>query len=92
MAEGASDFNGQKVLITGGGGYVGQRLGNALLEKGADVILFDVNFPQDSYAPMTCIQVLNRRPRPGQSYYGPLFQLTCSLYQNILMCSKGLGG
>ena len=61
MAEGASDFNGQKVLITGGGGYVGQRLGNALFEKGADVILFDVNFPQDSYAPMTCVQVIEGR-------------------------------
>ncbi|XP_064129807.1 short-chain dehydrogenase/reductase family 42E member 1 isoform X1 [Loxodonta africana] len=35
----------ETVLITGGGGYVGFRLGCALNQKGANVILFDINSP-----------------------------------------------
>ncbi|XP_004469005.1 short-chain dehydrogenase/reductase family 42E member 1 [Dasypus novemcinctus] len=35
----------ETVLITGGGGYVGFRLGCALNQKGVHVILFDINRP-----------------------------------------------
>ncbi|XP_053256095.1 short-chain dehydrogenase/reductase family 42E member 1 isoform X1 [Podarcis raffonei] len=35
----------ETVLITGGGGYFGFRLGGALSKKGVDVILFDVTEP-----------------------------------------------
>ncbi|NXI60749.1 D42E1 reductase, partial [Chloroceryle aenea] len=35
----------ERVLITGGGGYFGFRLGCAIYQKGVDVILFDVTKP-----------------------------------------------
>lgn len=41
------DFEGSKVVVTGGGGYFGCRLGRALRDKGADVVLFDIREPEN---------------------------------------------
>lgn len=38
----------ESVLITGGGGYFGFRLGCALNQKGAQVILFDISSPSET--------------------------------------------
>ena len=38
-------FQGKRVLVTGGGGYFGHKLGNALKKKGAEVIAFDISWP-----------------------------------------------
>ena len=43
-------FQGKRVLVTGGGGYFGHKLGNALERKGVEVILFDVFWPLDQRA------------------------------------------
>ncbi|NWJ10129.1 D42E1 reductase, partial [Crypturellus undulatus] len=43
--DGAARMAAGTVLITGGGGYFGFRLGCAMYEKGVDVILFDVVKP-----------------------------------------------
>lgn len=45
------------MLITGGGGYFGHKLGNELKRQGAEVILFDVAWPCSVYSQMKCIQV-----------------------------------
>lgn len=47
----------ERHLVTGGGGYAGLRLGKALQESGHDVILFDINEPQDIPENITFIQV-----------------------------------
>lgn len=53
-------FQGKRVLVTGGGGYFGHKLGNALKKKGAGVLLFDILWPLDktAYKQMECVQVL----------------------------------
>ena len=58
MAEQTS-FRGERVVVTGGGGYFGQRLGNTLKCKGADVILFDISWPleETAYEGMARFQV-----------------------------------
>lgn len=52
-------FHGKRVLITGGGGYFGHKLGNGLMKQGAVVVLFDVAWPFDdtAYSQMKCVQV-----------------------------------
>ena len=52
-------YQGKRVLITGGGGYFGHRLGNELKRQGAEVILFDVAWPFNVsvYSQMKCVQV-----------------------------------
>ena len=52
-------FRGEKVLLTGGGGYFGHKLGNELKMQGAEVVLFDIFWPFDelAYTRMKCIQV-----------------------------------
>lgn len=52
-------FLGKKVLLTGGGGYFGHKLGNELKMQGAEVVLFDIFWPYDemAYSHMKCIQV-----------------------------------
>ena len=52
-------FRGKKVLLTGGGGYFGHKLGNELKMQGAEVVLFDIFWPFDemAYTRMKCIQV-----------------------------------
>ncbi|XP_068673469.1 short-chain dehydrogenase/reductase family 42E member 1-like isoform X1 [Montipora foliosa] len=50
---------GEVALITGGGGYLGRKLGNELLRQGGKVILFDISWPFDndkSYSRMTCFK------------------------------------
>lgn len=51
-------FRGKKVLLTGGGGYFGHKLGNELKMQGAEVVLFDIFWPFDemAYTRMKCIQ------------------------------------
>ena len=44
-------------LVTGGGGYPGYRLGKALLQKGYNVVLFDIREPSDSVEGMEFIKV-----------------------------------
>ena len=44
-------------LVTGGGGYPGYRLGKALLQKGYNVVLFDIREPCDSVEGMEFIKV-----------------------------------
>ncbi|EDO48345.1 predicted protein [Nematostella vectensis] len=41
-------YEGKKVVVTGGAGYFGSRLGYALSEKGAEVTLFDIREPRHS--------------------------------------------
>ena len=50
---------GKKILVTGGGGYFGQKLGNELKKLGAVVVLFDISWPLDDvvYEQMECFQV-----------------------------------
>ena len=58
---------GEVALITGGGGYLGRKLGNELLRQGGKVILFDISWPFDndeSYSRMTCFKV---RSQPCKS-------------------------
>ena len=52
-------FRGKRVLVTGGGGYFGHKLGNELKRQGADVVLFDISWPFDemAYSDVECIQV-----------------------------------
>lgn len=52
-------FQGQKVLVTGGGGYFGHKLGNALKEIGAEVVLLDISWPleEGAYKQMECFRV-----------------------------------
>ena len=52
-------YQGKRVLITGGGGYFGHKLGNELKRQGAEVILFDVVWPFNVsvYSQMQCVQV-----------------------------------
>ena len=61
MAEDSNlvEFQGKRVLVTGGGGYFGHKLGNALRKKGAEVILFDISWPLDqtAYKQLECVQV-----------------------------------
>ena len=47
------------MLITGGGGYFGHKLGNELNRQGAEVALFDIYWPLDdtAYSQMECVQV-----------------------------------
>lgn len=52
----------ERHLVTGGGGYAGLRLGKALQESGHDVILFDINEPQDIPENITFIQGDIRNP------------------------------
>ena len=40
-------FQGKKILVTGGGGYFGHKLGNELKKMGAVVVLFDISRPLD---------------------------------------------
>lgn len=47
------------MLITGGGGYFGQKLGNELKRQGAEVLLFDIAWPFDDaevYSYIKCVQ------------------------------------
>ncbi|XP_012379884.2 putative short-chain dehydrogenase/reductase family 42E member 2 [Dasypus novemcinctus] len=44
---------GQKVLVTGGGGYLGFNLGSSLAKNGASVILLDIRRPQWELSPGT---------------------------------------
>ena len=58
MMDGSGDvFEGKRVLITGGGGYFGNELGNELKKQGAEVVLFDVAWPFDVSDEMKCVQV-----------------------------------
>ncbi|KAK2571853.1 Short-chain dehydrogenase/reductase family 42E member 1, partial [Acropora cervicornis] len=41
-------LQGKRMLITGGGGYFGQKLGNELKRQGAEVVLFDIAWPFDN--------------------------------------------
>lgn len=45
--------------MTGGGGYFGHKLGNALKKKGAEVLAFDISWPLDqtAYKQLECVQV-----------------------------------
>ena len=56
-------FQGKKVLVTGGGGYFGHKLGNALKKKGAEVLAFDISWPLDrtAYKQLECVQVRYER-------------------------------
>ncbi|CAH3039526.1 unnamed protein product [Pocillopora meandrina] len=49
---------GKKILVTGGGGYFGHKLGNELKKLGAVVVLFDISWPLDDvvYQQMECFQ------------------------------------
>ncbi|XP_066026724.1 short-chain dehydrogenase/reductase family 42E member 1-like isoform X2 [Pocillopora verrucosa] len=49
---------GRKILVTGGGGYFGHKLGNELKKLGAVVVLFDISWPLDDvvYEQMECFQ------------------------------------
>ncbi|CAH3039535.1 unnamed protein product [Pocillopora meandrina] len=49
---------GKKILVTGGGGYFGHKLGNELKKLGAVVVLFDISWPLDDvvYEQMECFQ------------------------------------
>jgi len=51
-------FEGKSVLITGGGGYFGHKLGNELNRQGAEVVLFDIFWPfnDTAYSQMECVQ------------------------------------
>ena len=62
MAGESSDSHSEfqkRVLVTGGGGYFGHKLGNALKKKGAEVLLFDIFWPLDetAYKQLECVQV-----------------------------------
>ena len=50
---------GRKILVTGGGGYFGHKLGNELKKLGAVVVLFDISWPLDDvvYEQMECFPV-----------------------------------
>ena len=50
---------GEKILVTGGGGYFGHKLGNELKKMGAVVVSFDISWPLDDvvYEQMECFQV-----------------------------------
>ena len=52
-------FQGKKILVTGGGGYFGHKLGNELKKMGAVVVLFDISRPLDEVVneQMECLQV-----------------------------------
>ena len=54
-------FGGKRVLVAGGGGYFGHKLGNELDRQGAEVVLFDIFFgPFDkttAYSQMEYIEV-----------------------------------
>ena len=52
-------FQGRKILVTGGGGYFGHKLGNELKKMGAVVVLFDIWRPLDEVVneQMECVQV-----------------------------------
>jgi len=52
-------FQGKKLLVTGGGGYFGHKLGNALKKKGAELLAFDISWPLDktAYKQLECVQV-----------------------------------
>lgn len=43
----------QKVLVTGGGGYLGFSLGSSLAKSGTSVILLDLRKPQWELSPGT---------------------------------------
>ena len=49
--------------MTGGGGYFGHKLGNALKKKGAEVLAFDISWPLDqtAYKQLECVQVRYER-------------------------------
>lgn len=51
-------FQGRKILVTGGGGYFGHKLGNELKKMGAVVVLFDISWALDEvvYEQMECLQ------------------------------------
>ena len=40
-------FQGRKIIVTGGGGYFGHKLGNELKKMRAVVVLTDISRPQD---------------------------------------------
>ena len=50
-------YSGIKVLVTGGAGYFGHRLGASLKQSGADVTLFDCRRPMGACDGMTFVQV-----------------------------------
>lgn len=62
MLDGAEKLlQGKRMLITGGGGYFGQKLGNELKRQGAEVVLFDIAWPFDdteAYSYIKCVQVV----------------------------------
>lgn len=43
----------QRVLVTGGGGYLGSSLGSSLAKSGSSVILLDLRRPQWELSPGT---------------------------------------
>ena len=51
-------YSGIKVLVTGGAGYFGHRLGASLKQSGADVTLFDCRRPMGACDGMTFVQVI----------------------------------
>ena len=59
----AEEFQGKRVIVTGGGGYFGHKLGNALKAKGAEVLAFDISWPLDktAYKQLECVQVRYER-------------------------------
>ena len=61
-------FQGRKILVTGGGGYFGHKLGNELKKMGAVVVLLDISWALDEvvYEQMECLQVDERELR---NYY-----------------------
>lgn len=53
----SSSYSDLRVLVTGGAGYFGHRLGNKLKQSGADVTLFDCRKPMEVCEGMNFVQV-----------------------------------
>ena len=62
MSDGVEKLlQGKRMLITGGGGFFGHKLGNELKRQGAEVVLFDIAWPfndSEAYSHIKCVQVV----------------------------------
>uniref|UniRef100_A0A8C3VLM8 Short chain dehydrogenase/reductase family 42E, member 2 n=1 Tax=Catagonus wagneri TaxID=51154 RepID=A0A8C3VLM8_9CETA len=76
----------QKVLVTGGGGYLGSTLGSSLAKNGVSVILLDLRRPQQELCPGT--EFIQADVRDAEALHRAFEGVDCVFH----MASYGMSG